>query len=116
MDDERGAVTAEAAVVIPVLLLLTLGMAWLVDLGVVHARAVDAAREAARVVARGESAADAVALGRRVAGRGSSVGVRTGSGVVSVRVSRTVRGPGGFFAFLPGYTVHAEAWAARETS
>ena len=43
--DERGAVTAEAAMALPVLVLFTLAMAWLVGLGVTQVRALDAARE-----------------------------------------------------------------------
>ena len=64
---EAGAVTAEAAVVIPLLLAVTLGLVWLVALAATQVRVVDAAREVARSAARGESDPVAVARGRQVA-------------------------------------------------
>ena len=69
--DERGAVTAETAVVLPMIAVFAVGLAWLVSLGVVEVRAQDAAREAARVVARGESVAAGTAYARRVATPGA---------------------------------------------
>ena len=53
--DERGAVTAETSVVLPLLVAVTLAMVWLVAVGLAQMRATDAAREAARALARGES-------------------------------------------------------------
>lgn len=111
---ESGAVTAETAVVVPVLALLTVGLAWLVTLGVTHVRVVDAAREAARVVARGEPAAAGTALARRVGPAGTRVAVSGDGGTVVVTVTAPVQGPGGLFAFLPGLDVHAQAVAAKE--
>lgn len=106
--------TAEAAVVLPTIVLFTIAMAWLVSLGVTHVRAVDAARETARAVARGESSTSSIALGRRVATSGSTVNVGGGQGLVVVTVTSPVRGPGGLFGLLPVYDLHAEAVAARE--
>jgi len=51
----RGMVTAEAAMVLPVLVALTVALAWAVTLGIAQVRLVDAAREAARLAARDES-------------------------------------------------------------
>jgi hypothetical protein len=113
-DAEVGAVTAEAAVVVPVLMLLTLGLSWLVTLGVAHARVVDAAREAARVVARGEAPSAGSALARRVGPEGTRVAVSDDESAVVVTAVAPVRGPGGLFAFLPAFDVHAQAVAARE--
>jgi hypothetical protein len=50
-------VTAEAAMVLPVLVALTAALAWVVALGVVQVRLVDTAREAARLAARSEPVA-----------------------------------------------------------
>lgn len=111
---EAGAVTAEAAVVVPVLVLLTVGLSWLVTIGVSHARVVDAAREAARVVARGESPATGSALARRVGPHGTRVAVSGDGGTVVVTAVAPVHGPGGLFGFLPAFDVHAQAVAARE--
>lgn len=112
--DERGAVTAEAAMALPVLVLFTLAMAWLVSLGVTQVRALDAAREVARAAARADSTAEAVGLGRRVAPTGSRVSVEVGSDLVVARVAVPVRGPGGLFGALGSHTVRAEAVAAAE--
>jgi Flp pilus assembly protein TadG len=112
--DERGTVTAEAAVVLPLILLFTIGMVWLVSIGVTRVRAVDAAREAARAVARGEPASQGAALGRRVAGAGSAVRVTSRSDLVVVTVTAPVRGPGGLFDFVHTFDVHAQAVAVPE--
>jgi Flp pilus assembly protein TadG len=52
--DERGMVTAETAVVLPVLLLVLAGAVAAVTVVGAQMRCVDAAREAARAAARGE--------------------------------------------------------------
>jgi hypothetical protein len=111
---EAGAVTAEAAVALPVLVLLAVALSWVVCLGVTQVRAVDAARETARSLARGESSASGIALGERIAPAGAQFQVRHDGDVVSVTVSAQVRGPGGVFRFVPGFLAHAEAVAAME--
>lgn len=112
--DERGTVTAETALALPMILLFTIGMAWLVSVGVTHVRAVDAAREAARTVARGESPGRGAWVGRKVAAPGSSIHVERRSRLVVVTVSSPVRGPGGMFDFVHPFDVHAQAVAVRE--
>jgi hypothetical protein len=111
---ERGAVTAEAAVVIPVVILVALGLAWLVALGATQVRALDAARETARALARGEDDAASIGLGRRVATTGARFTVTDEGETVQVTVDAPVRGPGGIFGFLPIYHARAQAVAARE--
>jgi len=111
---ERGAVTAEAAIVLPVLLLFALGLAWLVALGVTQVRLLDAARETARAAARGDDLVASVGLGRRVATDGARISVRDDGDTIEVTVDAPVRGPGGIFAFLPTYDAHASAVAAKE--
>jgi hypothetical protein len=112
--DQAGAVTAEAAVVLPVLVLLAVGLAWLVALGATQVRALDAARETARALARGKETATGLALGRRVATEGALISVRDEGDTVEVIVDAPVRGPGGLFAFVPAYHVRASAVAAQE--
>jgi hypothetical protein len=113
---ERGAATAELALVLPVLVAVTVGLVWLLAVGAAQVRAVDAARETARAVARGDSVEAAVARGERVAPPGSRVSVHgDGDQVVAVVVGR-VSGPGGLFGRLPAVTVSAEAVAATELS
>jgi len=113
-NSQAGAVTAETAVVIPVLLSLVLGSTWFVALAATKVRVVDAAREVARVAARGEVQEEAVAHGRRVAPDGTRFSVRRAGGQVVVEARVAVTGPGGLFAFLPGVTVESEAVAAEE--
>lgn len=110
----RGAVTAETAVVLPVLVAVAIGLAWVVSLGVAHVRVVDAARETARALARDEQPDTALSLGRRVAPHGSTIAVQEREGTLVVTVAAEVRGPGGLFRFLPGVEVDAEAVAAME--
>jgi Flp pilus assembly protein TadG len=61
-------VTAEAAMVLPVLVLLSLTGVAAVGVAQAKIRCADAAREAARVISRGD-AAEAAALARAAAGR-----------------------------------------------
>jgi hypothetical protein len=111
---ERGAVTAEAAVVLPVLVLFALGLSWLVALGGTQVRALDAARETARAAARGEELATSLGLGRQVAPAGARISIRDDGGTVVATVDAPVRGPGGLFTFLPTYHARATAVAAQE--
>jgi len=111
---ERGAVTAELALVLPVLVAVTIGLVWLLSVGAAQVRTVDAARETARALARGDDEGAAVDRGQRVAPPGSTVTVTRGGGEVRVTVTGKVPGPGGLFAHLPAPTVRAEAVAAEE--
>src|SRR4051794_41732821 len=95
--DEAGAVTAEAAVVLPVLLLFTLGLVWLVSLGATQVRALDAARETARAVARGDDRATSIGLGRRGATVGGQISVADEGETVAGTVDAPVPGAGGVF-------------------
>lgn len=112
--DQRGAATAELAMCLPLLLAVTVGLVWLLSVGAAQVRAVDAAREAARAVARGDDVGAAVARGRQVAPEGSRVVVTDEGGQVRAVVVGRVAGPGGLFGHLPGVTVSAEAVAATE--
>jgi Flp pilus assembly protein TadG len=111
---ERGAVTAELALVLPILVAVTIGLVWLLSVGVAQVRTVDAARETARAVARGDDLGEAVARGQRVAPAGAEVAVTTTDGEVVVTATGQVSGPGGLFAFLPGVEVSAQAVAVAE--
>jgi len=111
---ERGAVTAELALGLPVLMAVTIGLVWLLSVGAAQVRTVDAARETARAVARGDDQGAAVAVGERVAPDGVTVSVIATDGRVVVHAAGHVPGPGGLFAFLPGADVSAEAVAVAE--
>ncbi|QNN54968.1 pilus assembly protein [Nocardioides mesophilus] len=100
--------------VLPVLVAVTLGLVWLLALAATQARVVDAAREVARALARDEPRGAALELGRRIAPEGSQFLVEQSGSTVQVRVTSSVRGPGGLFGFVPRVDVDAEAVAARE--
>lgn len=113
--DERGAVTAETAMVLPLLVATTLGLVWTISLAVTQVRVVDAAREVARALARDEPRPSALALGRRVAPDGATFVLREDGRSVVVRVEAEVAGVGGLFRFVPEVGVDAEAVAALES-
>lgn len=77
----RGSVTAETAVVLPVIVVMLLMATWAIGLVVTHIRCLDAARDVARAVARGEPEDEV----RRVAPKGSTVHVsRDGDDVTAI--------------------------------
>ena len=103
-------VTAETAVVLPVLLLVLAGVVAAVVVVGAQLRCVDAAREGARAAARGEDTTAVIALAGRAAPDGAVVTV---GGEEEVHVAVTARiaplGP------VPlRITVSAEAVALRE--
>jgi len=102
--------------VLPILVAAVLGMVWLLSLGVAQVRTVDAAREAARAIARGDEPATATNRGEQVGPSGTSIAVSRSSSEVHVTATALVHGPGGLFGFLPGVHLHAEAIAATEGS
>lgn len=104
--DDRGGVTVEAAFAIAALVVVAvLGVGGLAAVSA-QVRCIDAAREAARLAARGDDGA-AVDTARRTGPDGASVEVRRDGGRIVARVR--VRAP-----LLPGVTVGAEAVAAPE--
>jgi hypothetical protein len=107
-------VTAETVMVLPVLVAVALGLAWVLAMAATQVRVVDAAREVARSAARDDSRSQSLALGRRVAPQGATVSLRTDGDAVVAQVRATVRGPGGLFGFLPAVVVRSEAVAATE--
>ena len=111
---ERGAATAELAMVLPLLVGVALGLVWLVTIGAAQVRTVDAARETARALARGDADDTAVGRGLRVAPDGARIAVTRTDGEVHVTVTAHPEGPGGLFAHFPSPHLHAEAVAAEE--
>ena len=83
---EQGAVTAELAMALPLLVAVTIGLVWLLAIGAAQLRVVDGARETARAVARGDDQAAAVALGQRVAPDGATFRVSGAGDEVRVEV------------------------------
>jgi hypothetical protein len=100
--------------VLPLLVAVALALVWLLAVGSAQVRTVDAARETARALARGDDQAAAVERGLQVAPPGSRMQVSRGGGQVRVVVTGRVAGPGGLLAGMPAPQVHAEAVAADE--
>lgn len=112
--EERGAVTAELALGLPLVLAVTVGLVWLLAAASAQIRVVDAARESARAVARGDSELAARAVASKIAPSGATIQVVVDGGRVAVTASAAVDGPGGLFDFLPGVTVRSRAVAVLE--
>jgi Flp pilus assembly protein TadG len=84
---DGGSASVELAVALPSLVLLVMAGVAMVSLATGQMRCVDAAREAARAVARGDSASVAYAIARQVAPRGAEVRVESSGERVIVTVS-----------------------------
>jgi Flp pilus assembly protein TadG len=88
--DERGMVTAETAVVLPVLLLVLAGAVAAVTVVGAQLRCVDAAREGARAAARGETFAVVERVTAQTAPPGAVTGVVDAGDEVRVVVSAEI--------------------------
>jgi len=114
MRRDRGAATAELVAVLPGLVAVVLALAWLLSLGIAQVRTVDAARETARALARGDEDSAAVGRGEQVGPTGTSIAISRGATQVVATATVEVHGPGGLLGFLPGARLHASATAAAE--
>jgi Flp pilus assembly protein TadG len=108
---EAGMVTAETAVVLPVLLLVLAGAVAAVTVVGAQLRCVDAAREGARAAARGEDTALVTALAGRAAPEGAATTVAADGATVTVTVVADVAPLGPVPLRVP---VSASAVAQRE--
>lgn len=106
---DRGAVTAEAAVVIPVLVAFTTVLLWALMAASDQIRCVDAARAGARAAARSEPEAAVRDAVRDTAPHGARVEVGRAGDLWRVRVEAPAPGPGGL-----ALTLSAEAAALAE--
>ena len=110
----QGMVTAEAAAVLPLVSVVALSLVWVVSVGITQVRVVDAARDAARAVARGDDDRAAAAAARRTAGGAAAVDIRRGDGMVSVTVSERASAPGWLLLPLPSVTITAQSQVEDE--
>lgn len=108
---ERGAVTAETAVIMPALVLLLAVVLAAAAAGMTVIRFEEAARASARAAARGEAAAVAQQRAHEIAGESASVRIAGGADRVTVSVS----GPApGILGQWTGWHLRAEATAVTE--
>lgn len=110
---DDGTVTAETAVLLPVLLVVLAAAVGVLACVGAQLKCVDAARAAARVAARGEPVAAVQVAGKRWAPPGAQVRVRSEADVVEVVVHARVR-PFGAALRVPPVDVRARAVAAVE--
>jgi DNA-directed RNA polymerase beta' subunit len=111
---ECGMVTAETALALMALVVVTLGMVWAVTVVSLQARCMDAARDTARAVARGETSVASRTEGRRSAPRGASIDLRVRDGVATVEVAVDARPRWRVLSGLPVVPVSARAVVALE--
>jgi Flp pilus assembly protein TadG len=112
----RGSVTAETAVVLPILLVFVGTLVWLVSVGIDQARCADAAREAARSLARDDPVEQALDLARQSAPGGARIEVQRSDGQVTVTVSMSSSPAGGLFDGLVAVHLDASAVSVMEDS
>lgn len=106
---DRGAVTAEAAMTIPVLVVFTLALLWALMAAAAQIRCVDAARAGARAAARSEPEAQVREAALSAAPGRAAVEVRRTGALWRVRVTAPTPGPGPL-----AVTLRAEAVASAE--
>lgn len=111
---DGGSVTAETAVVLPVLLVVLAVAVGVLACVAAQLRCVDAARAAAREAARGAGAAEVRQTGQRLAPADARVDLRTDGETVEVVVSAEVRPFGAAVRLLPPVPVRGRAVAAVE--
>ncbi|WBB58272.1 TadE family type IV pilus minor pilin [Streptomyces sp. WMMC500] len=97
--------TAEAAVAVPALVFLALGLVWALMAAAAQIQCVDAARAGARAAARGEPAADVRGAALAAAPREAAVTVARDGDLVRVRVRAAAPGPGSLSLDLGGEAV-----------
>lgn len=114
---ESGTVTAEAAVVLPIMTAFALALVWMLSVGIAKVETVDAARDAARAIARGDDLEQAMAIAARTAPPNADIAIDEGdAGMVTVSVSVQAQPPGWLLAPLPAVSVGSTASTLVEGS
>ncbi|MDT7572102.1 MAG: hypothetical protein QOE05_2276 [Actinomycetota bacterium] len=107
-------VTAETAVVLPVLLVVLAAAIWVLAAVSAQLRCVDAARLGARAAARGDAPAAVIAATAAMAPRDADIRLVRSCEEVTVLVHAVVRPFGALLARLPGTPVTGRATAVVE--
>ncbi len=94
---------------LPVVAAFVLALVWLITVGIAQVRAVDAARDTARALARGDEEASAVTSGLRSAPAGADVSVSHTGGWVTVKVTSVQTAPGWLLVPMPDLTVRSSS-------
>lgn len=107
-------VTAEAAIVIPLLLLVAVVCAWMVAVGAAQVRVIDAAREGARLAGRGETPAVIEAAIAQAGPEGATGRVSSGADTVTVYVQARVEPGLPLLDLLPAVHLDSSATSVLE--
>ncbi len=113
---DEGQVTAEAAVVLPVLLVVLAAALWVLASVSAQLSCVDAARAGARAAARGDAAGQVRTAALAVAPAGARIAVTLHGDEVVVRVDAEVHPFGPALRRLPATPVSARASAHVEAA
>lgn len=108
---QQGSVTAEVAVVLPVLVFLLALLIGTAHVGATQLRLEEAARAGARELMRGESSESVQETVQRLAGTATSARIVSGAGWTTVEVRARVDGP---LVDLLDIELHASASGKRE--
>ncbi|NED99131.1 TadE family type IV pilus minor pilin [Phytoactinopolyspora halotolerans] len=107
-------VTAELAAALPALALVMMAAIWVIGLTSIQLQCSDAAREAARAAARGESIQTVRDIARTVAPRQAEVEIEWGDNMVKIEIRASLRAPAPLGAALsPTVSGHAIALEER---
>jgi len=102
-------VTAESALVLPLVAGFALVLVWVVSLGIAQVRTVDAARDAARGLARGDDDRQAISLAERTAPDGARVSIVESGSSVTVAVSLQAEAPSWLLVPLPAVSIGSKS-------
>lgn len=111
---DAGYVTAETAIVLPVLAILVATALWAIAVAGAQLRCVDAARDGARAAARGESETAVMVAARATAPQGASIDIARDGSQIVVTVQVRVGPTSGVLASIPAPVVGASAVAESE--
>ncbi|MBA2773277.1 MAG: pilus assembly protein [Nocardioidaceae bacterium] len=112
--NDDGSVTAEAAVVLPLVAAFALVLVWMISVGIAQVQVVDAARDAARALARGDDEAVALHVAERTAPDHATVASSRSGGTVTVTVSSHQDAPAWLLVPLPDITLESRATVDTE--
>ena len=107
--NEKAMVTAETAMVLPGLLLAGLLLINIISIGITQVELVDASREAARMIARGDDTSAAFANAKKLAPANTRFTKNSSAGFVTVVANKEVSIMGGW------YSLNLEAQAVTTT-
>ncbi|MGK5637836.1 TadE family type IV pilus minor pilin [Streptomyces sp. URMC 126] len=102
---DDGQVTAEAAMVLPALVLVGTALIWGLTAAAAQLQCVDAARAGARAAARSDPGPSVVAAARSAAPTGARIELTREGDLVRVRVEARAAGPGPLAVRLGGEAV-----------